>query len=154
MIGIGNDRHRLEQGKKLILGGIEIDSPIGCVAHSDGDALLHALTDALLGAVSCGDIGDLFPDTDAKYKNADSRIFVEEALRLMRQKGRTIINIDAIIMLQTPKLSGYKSLIKNNIAKICGIRSDQVNVKAKTGEHIGIIGTSQAVETFVAVCIE
>lgn len=154
MTGIGNDLHRLEVGRRLVLGGIEIDSPFGCVAHSDGDALFHAITDAILGAVGAGDIGDLFPDTDMKYKNADSSIFVTEAINIMRNKGRRLVNIDAVIMLQKPKLADYKLLIKQNVAKVCGISPEFVNIKAKTGENIGIIGTSQAVETLAVVCIE
>ena len=150
MVGIGNDLHRLEAGRRLVLGGIEIESELGCVAHSDGDALLHALTDAILGACGAGDIGDLFPDTDMKYKGADSRQFVAEALRIMHSRGLRLVNIDAVIMLQTPKLSPYKAHIRRNIAEICGLDESLVNIKAKTGERLGYIGNSQGVE---AVCV-
>ncbi len=154
MVGIGNDLHRLEQGRPLIIGGIKIESEIGCVAHSDGDVLLHALTDALLGAIAGGDIGELFPDTDMKNKNADSRIFVEKALEMVNAKNMRIVNIDAIIMLQMPKLSPYKNLIKENVANICGISSDSVNIKAKTGEKLGHIGNSLGIESLCVVQLE
>lgn len=154
MVGIGNDLHRLEQGRPLIIGGIKIESEIGCVAHSDGDVLLHALTDALLGAIGGGDIGELFPDTDMKNKDADSRIFVEKALDMVRMKNMRIVNIDAIIMLQVPKLSPYKKLIKENVATICGITSDLVNIKAKTGEKLGHIGNSLGIESLCIVQLE
>lgn len=151
MVGIGNDLHRLEKGLPLIIGGITIDSELGCVAHSDGDVLFHALTDALLGAIGAGDIGELFPDTDQANKNADSSIFVKKALELVRQNRLEIVNIDCIVMLQTPKLSAYKQLIKQNLAAICGISINQVNVKAKTGEKLGHIGNFLGIESLCVV---
>ncbi len=154
MVGIGTDLHRLEPLHRLIIGGIDIESEIGCVAHSDGDVLLHALTDAILGAAGLGDIGDLFPDTDSQFKDADSRIFVEKAISLIREKGFNIVNIDAVIHLQRPKLAFYKSLIKNNVASICNLSSDRVNIKAKTGEKLGHIGNSLGVEALCVVQIE
>jgi 2-C-methyl-D-erythritol 2,4-cyclodiphosphate synthase len=150
MVGIGTDLHRLETGRKLVIGGINIESEIGCVAHSDGDVLLHALTDALLGAIGEGDIGELFPDNDMKYKDMDSSIFVLEALKRVKSKGLYIVNIDAVVSLQTPKLSTYKLQIKENVANICDIDSNKVNIKAKTGEKLGHIGNSLGVE---ALCI-
>lgn len=150
MIGIGTDLHRLEPLHRLIIGGVEIESEIGCVAHSDGDVLLHALTDAILGASGLGDIGDLFPDTDMQYKNADSRIFVEKALSMIKEKHLSIVNIDAVIHLQRPKLAFYKSMIKENIASLCRLDPDRVNIKAKTGEKLGHVGNSLGIE---AICI-
>ncbi len=151
MVGIGNDLHRLEKGLPLIIGGIKIDSEFGCVAHSDGDVLLHALTDALLGAIGAGDIGELFPDTDSANKNADSSIFVKKALDLIRNKRLEIVNIDCIVMLQIPKMSPYKLLIKQNIAAICDVSIDQVNIKAKTGEKLGHVGNSLGIESLCIV---
>ncbi len=151
MVGIGNDLHRLEKGLPLIIGGIKIDSELGCVAHSDGDVLLHALTDALLGAIGAGDIGELFPHTDSANKNADSSIFVKKALDLIRNKRLEIVNIDCIVMLQIPKLSPYKLLIKQNIAAICDVSIYQVNIKAKTGEKLGHVGNSLGIESLCIV---
>lgn len=153
MIGIGTDLHRLEPLRRLIIGGIEIESELGCVAHSDGDVLLHSLTDALLGAAGLGDIGEHFPDTEQEFKNADSRIFVEHALKLILDLDFEIENVDAVIMLQKPKLSEYKLKIRDNIAEMLNIRYEQVNIKAKTGEKLGYIGTSLAIESMVAVSL-
>lgn len=150
MVGIGNDLHRLEERRPLIIGGVSIDSPIGCVAHSDGDVLIHSLIDALLGAMSLGDIGEWFPDSDAKYKNVNSVDLLKVVLEEMHKRNYKISNIDSVIMLQKPKLSPYKQAIKENIASLCGVPADRVNVKAKTGEKIGIVGNSEAIE---ALCI-
>lgn len=150
MVGIGNDLHRLEVGRPLIIGGVSIDSPIGCVAHSDGDVLIHSLIDALLGAMALGDIGEWFPDSDAKYKNVNSVDLLKVVLEEMHKRNYKISNIDSVIMLQKPKLSPYKQAIKENIASLCGVPADRVNVKAKTGEKIGIVGNSEAIE---ALCI-
>lgn len=150
MVGIGNDLHRLEEGRPLIIGGVSIDSPIGCVAHSDGDVLIHSLIDALLGAMALGDIGEWFPDSDAKYKNVNSADLLKVVLEEMHKRNYKISNIDSVIMLQKPKLSPYKQAIKENIASLCGVPADRVNVKAKTGEKIGIVGNSEAIE---ALCI-
>lgn len=150
MVGIGNDLHRLAEGRPLIIGGVEIDSPIGCVAHSDGDVLIHSLIDALLGAMALGDIGEWFPDSDAKYKNVNSADLLKVVLDEMHKRNYQISNIDSVVMLQKPKLSPYKQQIKENIANLCGIYADRVNVKAKTGEKIGIVGNSEGIE---ALCI-
>lgn len=150
MVGIGNDLHRLAEGRPLIIGGVEIDSPIGCVAHSDGDVLIHSLIDALLGAMALGDIGEWFPDSDAKYKNVNSADLLKVVLDEMHNRNYQIHNIDSVVMLQKPKLSPYKQEIKENIANLCGISADRVNVKAKTGEKIGIVGNSEGIE---ALCI-
>lgn len=150
MVGFGYDSHRLSLGESLILGGIIIDSPLGTVAHSDGDALLHALCDALLGAAGLGDIGEHFPDTDPRYKNAESSVFVKNAIEMINDKNLVLVNIDAVILLETPKLKQYKQIIKENIASMCRISSDYVNIKAKTSEKMGFVGRSEGV---VAYCI-
>jgi 2-C-methyl-D-erythritol 2,4-cyclodiphosphate synthase len=150
MVGMGYDLHRLEQGKKLILGGIPIESEHGTIAHSDGDVLIHSLVDAILGAAGLGDIGEHFPDSYPEYKDADSSIFLEEAMRLLKKNNFSIINIDATILLEKPKLSQYKNIIRQNIARHCKISVDRVNIKAKTGEKIGVIGSKEAV---AALCV-
>ncbi len=150
MVGIGNDLHRLEENNPLIIGGIEIESDLGCVAHSDGDVLIHSLIDAILGASGMGDIGEWFPDNDPKYKGCNSCDLLIEVLKEIDKKNFKIQNIDAIIILQKPKLSKYKNSIKENIADLCKIPYEKVNIKAKTGENIGIIGDSLAIE---ALCI-
>ncbi len=152
-IGIGFDIHRLEEGKKLIIGGVEIPSDIGFKAHSDGDIFFHALTDALLGAIGYGDIGQLFPDNQEKWKNADSRIFVEEACRIVREKGYEIENIDGYIVLQKPKILPYREKIIQNTAKILKINPERIFIKGKTYEKIGEIGEGKAAFAEVVVLL-
>ncbi|WP_029522311.1 2-C-methyl-D-erythritol 2,4-cyclodiphosphate synthase [Persephonella sp. KM09-Lau-8] len=152
-IGIGFDIHRLEEGRKLIIGGIEIPSDIGFKAHSDGDIFFHALTDALLGAIGYGDIGQLFPDNQEKWKNADSRIFVEEACRIIREKGYEIENIDGYIVLQKPKILPYREKIIQNTAKILKINPERIFIKGKTYEKIGEIGEGTAAFAEVVVLL-
>lgn len=152
-IGIGFDIHRLEEGRKLIIGGVEIPSDIGFKAHSDGDIFFHALTDALLGAIGYGDIGQLFPDNQEKWKNADSRIFVEEACRIVRGKGYEIENIDGYIVLQKPKILPYREKIIQNTAKILRIDPDRIFIKGKTYEKIGDIGEGKAAFAEVVVLL-
>lgn len=145
MIGLGYDSHRLEKGKRLIIGGVNIDSEFGSVAHSDGDTLLHALTDALLGAMGKGDIGEYYPDTDEKFKDADSSLFVRDMIILLKKENLNIVNIDITILLEKPKLMDYKPLIKSRVAELCEIPSSRVNIKAKTNEKIGFIGRSEGI---------
>lgn len=152
-VGAGFDRHRLETGRPLILGGVEIPADRGCVAHSDGDVLLHALTDAVLGAAGMGDIGDHFPPSDAKWKDAASEQFVRHALRLVRPRW-SLSNVDATVFLEAPKLGPHKEAIAESIARICDIPSGVVNVKAKTGEGVGAVGRGECVDAHVAVILE
>ncbi len=154
MIGIGWDLHRLERGKKLILGGIEIQSDFGAVAHSDGDVLLHALTDALLGAAGLGDIGELFPDTKEEFEGRESSYFVKEALKLTEEHNLKIVNIDSVIKLESPKILRYKESIKESIAGLCGINPGRVGVKAKTSEKTGPCGRSEAIEAYCVVQLD
>jgi 2-C-methyl-D-erythritol 2,4-cyclodiphosphate synthase len=152
-IGLGTDLHRLQEKYPLWIGGIQIESPWGCVAHSDGDALLHALIDALLGATHLGDIGEHFPPSDAQWKNADSKQLLAEVLRLIRAKHPRflIVNVDAVIELQVPKLSPFKKEIQASLANALGIDAERVSIKAKTGEHLPPIGTHEAIATQVVV---
>lgn len=152
-IGFGNDVHRLEAGKKLILGGIQIDSKLGAVGHSDADALFHAVTDAILGALALGDIGSHFSDKDARWKGSDSLVFLAEALRLMKQKGFAVVNIDSIISLEKPKLRPYINAIRENLARSLEIEIDWVSVKAKTGEGVDAVGKSNAIKAEAVILL-
>ncbi len=150
--GIGTDRHRLAAGRDLMLGGVRIPSDVGAVGHSDADALLHAITDACLGAAGLGDIGEHFPDTDPAYAGADSAVLLAEALSLVRREGWRLGNLDCTVHLERPKLAAHKRAIRERIADICGIPVGCVNVKAKTGETLGPVGRREAVDT-VAVAL-
>ena len=145
-IGTGWDLHRLEEGRPLVLGGIRIDSSKGCVGHSDGDALIHAVIDSLLGAAGLDDIGTLFPDTDPAYKGIDSTVLLEKVVDLVCSEGFSIINIDTTVILQSPKLGPYKKAIRERMAALLGVPADCFDIKAKTAEHIlNELGTGDAV---------
>ncbi len=146
-IGIGCDTHRLTEGRKLILGGVEIEHTKGLLGHSDADALTHAVIDALLGAAGLGDIGTLFPDTDMKYKDISSLVLLEEAGKRVRAAGYEIVNIDTVIIAQKPKMAPYKATMAETMAKTLGIEPSQINVKAKTNEHMGFTGREEGIET-------
>lgn len=152
-VGHGWDLHRLEPGHKLVVGGLHLEHDLGCVAHSDGDVVYHALTDALLGALGMDDIGQLFPDNDSRWKGADSRIFVEEAVRRMRGAGYELGNADVTIVLQQPKISPYKAALKQNLAALLGAELSQVNVKGKTHEKVDAIGEGRAIGCHVVVLL-
>ncbi|MFW5857642.1 MAG: 2-C-methyl-D-erythritol 2,4-cyclodiphosphate synthase [Planctomycetota bacterium] len=152
-IGQGYDIHRMETGNPLVLGGVLIDAERGPAAHSDGDALLHAITDALLGAICQGDIGDLFPDTDAKNANRDSADFVREALWYVAKAGLEVNNIDATVVLEEPKLWPYKEGMRLGIARVCQCAPTQVSVKAKTNEKLDAIGFGDAVAAHAVVLL-
>jgi 2-C-methyl-D-erythritol 2,4-cyclodiphosphate synthase len=153
-IGSGHDTHRLVEGRPLILGGMRIEHPRGLAGHSDADAVLHAVTDALLGAAALGDIGDLFPDTDPQWKDADSRLFLNEALDRLNRGGWRPVNVDVTIFAQEPKLGPVKAAIRANLAELLGLSLDAVNVKAKTGEKVGHIGRGEAIGCHAVVLIE
>jgi 2-C-methyl-D-erythritol 2,4-cyclodiphosphate synthase len=153
-VGIGHDTHRLEVGRPLILGGLRIEHPRGLIGHSDADVVLHALTDALLGAAGLGDIGDAFPDTDPQYKNRESSFFLHEALIRVNRKGYHVVNVDVIIFAQEPKLGPVKAQMRKKLAELLTIDVDAVNVKAKTGENVGFIGRGEAISCQVAVLID
>jgi 2-C-methyl-D-erythritol 2,4-cyclodiphosphate synthase len=153
-VGIGHDTHRLGANRPLILGGVEIPHPVGLLGHSDADALFHAITDALLGAVGKGDIGEWFPDTAPENKDQDSRFFLAEVLREALPQGTKIINLDCIIFAERPKLSPYKEAIRNQVARILDVPPIRINVKAKTGEKVGPIGREEAISTMVVVLLD
>ena len=152
-IGEGWDIHALVEGRKLMLGGIEVPHSKGLLGHSDADALLHAITDALFGAAGLGDIGTHFPDTDAAFKGADSAVLLAEAARIVRAKGFLIGNVDSTIIAQAPKLAPHISTMRERIAGILGIAPDCVNVKAKTAEKMGPVGQGLAIEARALVLI-
>ena len=145
-IGEGWDVHALVPGRKLILGGVEIPHTTGLLGHSDADVLLHAITDAVLGAAGLGDIGRHFPDTDAQFKGADSSVLLQEAMRRVRDKGWELVNVDCTIVAQAPKLAPHMQAINASVAKALGVQPDQVNVKAKTAEKLGPVGMGQSME--------
>lgn len=145
-IGTGWDLHRLEAGRALILGGVKIESPKGCVGYSDGDALIHAVIDSLLGAAGMDDIGILFPDTDPAYRGIDSTVLLDKVVSLVRSKGFEIVNIDSNVILQSPKLGPYKMAIRERMASVLGVPFECFDVKAKTAEHIlNELGSGDAV---------
>lgn len=152
-VGLGHDRHRLVPGRPLILGGIAIEFEWGLDGHSDADVLLHAVTDAILGAAGLGDIGEWFPNTDAQWANTDSAVFLAKAIDEIRRHGWEISNLDCTVHAERPKLSPYKRAISANIAKLLGVGEDQVNVKAKTGEKVGPIGRQEAIDADAIVLL-
>lgn len=152
-IGEGWDIHALVEGRRLILGGVEIPHSKGLLGHSDADALLHAITDALLGAAAMGDIGTLFPDTDAQFKGADSAVLLAEAARRVRAKGYEIGNVDSTVIAQAPKLAPHKLAMRIRISQVLGVAVDQVNVKAKTAEKMGPVGEGLAMEARAVVLL-
>ncbi len=153
-IGFGNDIHRLEQGRPLILGGVRIESDLGAVGHSDADALAHAVTDAILGALALGDIGTHFSDKDARWKNADSFVFLKHTVELMKEKGFALVNIDSTINLEKPKLRFYIDEMRKNLAEVLEIEIDSVSVKAKTGEGVDSVGEQKAVKVEAIVLLQ
>ena len=145
-VGEGWDVHALVPGRQLILGGVEIPHTSGLLGHSDADVLLHAITDAVLGAAGLGDIGRHFPDTDAQFKGADSSVLLQEAMRRVRAQGWALVNIDSTIVAQAPKLAAHMAAINAGVAQALGVALDQVNVKAKTAEKLGPVGMGQSIE--------
>lgn len=152
-IGEGWDVHALVAGRKLILGGVEVPFHLGLLGHSDADVLLHAITDALLGAAALGDIGTHFPDTDARFKGADSLALLTEAARRVREHGFEIGNVDSTVIAQAPKLMPFIAAMRAHIAQALGVQVDQVNVKAKTAEKMGPVGLGQAMEARAIVLL-
>jgi len=151
--GFGYDVHRLCAGRKLFLGGIHIPYPKGLLGHSDGDALLHAVVDALLGALSLGDIGEHFPDTDPRYKGASSLKLLEQINRLVREKGFSVNNIDAVVVAQEPNLAPFKKEMRKTIAAALNIKENAVGIKAKTGDGLGDIGKKEAIAAYAVVSL-
>lgn len=153
-IGYGNDIHRLDNGKPLILGGVSIESEKGAVGHSDADCLTHAVTDAILGALALGDIGQHFSDKDERWRNADSFVFLRHSVGLMKEKGYAVVNVDTTISLETPRLRPYIGAMRENLANALEIETAQVSVKAKTGEKVDAVGKSEAIRADAIVLLK
>lgn len=158
-IGHGYDLHRLEvqgpagEGRAFVLGGVEIEHDRGPVAHSDGDALLHAVTDGLLGAIGEPDIGQLFPDDDSRNESQDSRVFLTEAMKRVRDRGFEVINLDVTVICERPKLSGHKEIMRANVAAGLGVEIERVNIKGKTHEGVDAVGRGEAIEVHCVVLL-
>lgn len=153
-IGYGNDIHRLEASRSLILGGVEIPSELGAVGHSDADALLHAVTDAILGALALGDIGSHFSDKDERWKGANSVLFLQEAVKMMKDKDFRVGNIDSTISLEKPKLRPHIDAMRRNLSEILECELECVSVKAKTGEKVDAVGESRAIRADAVVLLQ
>lgn len=152
--GLGWDTHRLASGRAMILGGVAIPSELGLEGHSDADILLHAITDALLGAAALGDIGMHFPDTDPRWKGASSDRFLTHAVTLVRERGYTIVNVDSTVILERPKLKDYRNAIRESLARTLGIDLDRVSVKFKTAEKVGPVGEGKSAEAQAIITIK
>lgn len=152
--GMGYDVHQLVENRKLIIGGVDIPYEKGLLGHSDADVLLHAISDALLGAAALGDIGKHFPDTDPRYKGADSLKLLEEVGNLLAAKGYVVGNVDATIVAQKPKMLPHIPQMRENIAKVLRVDIDQINVKATTEEHLGFTGSGQGISSYAVAGIE
>ncbi len=151
-IGIGYDVHRLAKGDKLILGGVHIPYEKGTLGHSDADVLLHAICDALLGALALGDIGLHFPDSDIQWKNVSSLLLLDKVNKMISEKGFRIANIDSTVILQQPKIASYTLQMRKNIAKILNIEIDNISIKATTTEGLGFVGNGEGISA-QAICI-
>lgn len=152
-IGNGYDVHALAEGLPLFLGGVRIESPVGCVAHSDGDVAIHALCDALLGALALGDIGKFFPDSDPEWKGIDSKILLSKVVAKVEEKGWKIGNVDITIALQTPKLRPYIDEMRSTLASVMSIEADCVSVKATTTERLGFVGRGEGCEVWATAVV-
>ena len=153
-IGNGYDVHRLAEGRKLVLGGIEIEYEKGCVAHSDGDVVIHSLCDALLGALALGDIGKHFPDNSDEFKDIDSKILLDRTMKMVSDRGYEICNADMSIVMQKPRLAPYIISMREKIAEIAGCSVDRISIKASTAEKLGFVGRGEGVEVFSSVLLK
>ncbi|MER3500141.1 MAG: hypothetical protein IMHGJWDQ_000509 [Candidatus Fervidibacter sp.] len=152
-VGIGVDAHRFAEGRPLKLCGLTIPSEQGLIGHSDADVALHALCDALLGALALGDIGQHFPDTDPRYKDADSALFVTTVLEMARERGWLVNNVDITVIAQTPKLAPYREAMRQRVAELLGIDKESVSVKATTTDRMGFVGRSEGIAAIVIVSL-
>jgi 2-C-methyl-D-erythritol 2,4-cyclodiphosphate synthase len=143
--GIGFDSHRLAEGRRLIIGGVSIPSPLGLDGHSDADVLAHAVTDALLGAAGLGDIGEHFPDTDERWRDADSIELLRQVVGMLERDGLRIENVDCTVVMEQPRLAPHRAAIRQSLARALGVAGERVNVKASTGERMGFIGRGEGV---------
>jgi len=154
LAGIGYDSHRLTRGRRLILGGVEIPSELGLEGHSDADVLTHAVIDALLGATGLGDIGEHFPDTDERWRDADSLELLRDVVAKVSAAGLEIVNVDCTVVMETPKLGPHKQAIRTSLGAALGLSQERVNVKASTGEGIGFVGRGEGVAALAIVSLQ
>lgn len=152
-IGFGVDIHQLKEGYDLFIGGVKLDAPFGAVGHSDADVLLHAICDALLGAANLRDIGFHFPDTDPKYKGADSKILLRDTFLLIKQKGFAVVNLDSTVMLEHPKVNPHIPSMQKIIADILEVDQEVISIKATRGEKMGYVGNSEGIQAYATVLI-
>ncbi len=153
-VGIGFDIHPLEEGRRLILGGVEIPYKKGLKGHSDGDVIVHAIIDAILGALGEKSIGELFPDTDERYRNIDSTVLLSEVAEIMNKKNMKIMNIDCVVIAQEPRLVSYIPLMRSKLSSILGMKGELLNIKAKTHEGIGELGRGEAISCYSIVMLK
>jgi 2-C-methyl-D-erythritol 2,4-cyclodiphosphate synthase len=153
-IGQGVDFHPLAEGRELWLGGVKIEHSKGAVGHSDADVLLHAICDAMLGAACLGDIGAHFPDTDAAFKNIDSKILLQRTIELIRRSGYTVVNIDSTLCLEKPKIKPYVPQMQQTIAAICGLSANDVSIKATTTERMGFVGREEGLVAYATALLQ
>jgi 2-C-methyl-D-erythritol 2,4-cyclodiphosphate synthase len=151
LVGIGYDSHRLAAGRALVIGGVEIPHELGLEGHSDADVLAHAVTDALLGAAGLGDIGEHFPDTDERFRDADSMQLLAEVLESVQNAGFSVANLDCTVVMERPKLAPHRERIRQRLAGVLGLEARRVNVKASTGEGIGFVGRGEGVAALAVV---
>ncbi len=152
-VGLGYDCHRFEKSRPLVLGGVRIEYELGLAGHSDADAVLHAITDAILGAIAAGDIGEHFPNTDPQWAGADSAVFVKYAVKLAAEQGSSVGNCDVTVLAQQPNLSAYKDKMKQRIAELLGVGADAVSIKAKTHENMGALGRGEGLAAMAIVTL-
>ncbi|UCC39370.1 MAG: 2-C-methyl-D-erythritol 2,4-cyclodiphosphate synthase [Candidatus Aminicenantes bacterium] len=152
--GLGYDIHRLEEGRRLFLGGVEIPSPKGLIGHSDGDCLIHAIIDALLGAIGERDIGQIFPDQDPEYKDIRSTELLKDVIGKLKKNEIEIVNIDSIVIAEKPRLASYISQMKEVLCPILGVEKDDLGIKAKTNEGLGGVGKGEAIASWAQVLVE
>jgi len=152
--GLGYDLHKLVEGRKYVLGGVEIDFPLGFLGHSDGDVLLHAMIDAILGACAKRDIGYHFPDTSPDYKGISSLAMLKDTVAIMKDAGYQVVNIDSVIIAETPKLSPYVPKMIQNVSQVLEVEPDCISIKPKTNENVGEIGAGKAVSSFCTVLLK
>lgn len=153
-VGFGYDVHALGEGLKLVLGGVEIPSDRGCIAHSDGDVAIHALCDALLGSIAAGDIGKHFPDTSNEFKGIDSKILLERTIGILQHEGYKVVNVDITIALERPKLSPHIDNMRSTLAAILGTNDDAVSIKATTTEKLGFTGRQEGVAAYAVALVD
>jgi 2-C-methyl-D-erythritol 2,4-cyclodiphosphate synthase len=153
-IGVGYDVHRLAEGRRLVLGGVEIPYCKGLLGHSDGDVLIHAVSDAILGALSEGDIGSHFPDTDESIKGIESIRILSRVMELATARGFTVVNIDTVVTAQEPKIHPYRETIRETMARVLGVEKERVGVKGKTMEGLGPVGRGEAIEAYAVALLE